>query len=386
MARLIVSAFFPLALAATGTSTACAHAGLASERGISDAEIEAALDGWGDWHEDAEHGYVWRPRDVGSDWVPYSRGHWQIAAGDRWLWVSDFAWGRVTFHYGRWFDHPWLGWVWVPGYVYAPSWAAIRTSDEWLSWAPLPPGPCYQGSRLVAVIADAAWSFGRYHRSRRAVHRVPRRPPSVARWVVHPRPTWHREPPRRALQYSAHRAHHDARVATPRVQRQPRRVNPAHRFNRVERAQPVDRVRRARSSPRRVEPNRRLETSRPTRRVERSRQPEVRRRRSGPVRTEHRVRRATPSPGQRIESSRDRRPRRVRSTSSAPRVRRTPDARPRVRRSAERTPRRVQRSQTAPRVRRSAPPTKVRRRANDNNRPPRGQRARTGRHGSTHPR
>ena len=118
MARIIVFGFISFVLAAASSGVAHAQPGTAYDRDISDAEIEAALDGWGDWHEDVEHGSVWRPR--------------------------------------------------------------------------------YRGGRLVAAIADFAWSFGRYHRSRRVFHRVPHRPPRTVRWVTHPRPRWHRAPPRRA--------------------------------------------------------------------------------------------------------------------------------------------------------------------------------------------
>lgn len=235
---------------------------------ISDEEIERALDGHGHWQEDVEHGWVWRPRDVNADWVPYSRGTWREGPGGRWVWVSDFAWGRVAFHYGRWFDHPWLGWVWVPGYVYAPSWVLMRTSDAWLSWAPLPPGPCYRGSTFVGVVPRHAWSYA--PRARRVVVVRPggHPPPRSVRWVVSPRPRWHRSPP------PAHRHFIPQRPARAVVHRPPLIVERPRREVRVERPRREVRVERPRREVRVQRPRREVRVERPRRevRVQRHRQ------------------------------------------------------------------------------------------------------------------
>ena len=34
---------------------------------------------------------------------------------------------------------PGLGWVWVPGYVWAPAWVVYRTGPSYIGWAPVPP-------------------------------------------------------------------------------------------------------------------------------------------------------------------------------------------------------------------------------------------------------
>ena len=31
------------------------------------------------------------------------------------------------------------GWVWVPGYTWAPAWVSWRYGDGYAGWAPLPP-------------------------------------------------------------------------------------------------------------------------------------------------------------------------------------------------------------------------------------------------------
>lgn len=68
-------------------------------------------------------------------WQPYVNGGW---GPDR-FWRSEDPWGWATDHYGRWgFDEA-IGWVWVPGGEWAPSWAAWREDDEVVGWAPIPP-------------------------------------------------------------------------------------------------------------------------------------------------------------------------------------------------------------------------------------------------------
>lgn len=92
-------------------------------------------------------------------WRPYSVGYWEDTA-DGWLWHSQFAWGRIPFHYGRWVTTSVYGWVWVPGYTYAPSWVVWTTDNDYVGWAPLPPQARWQGGVLSgATIFGGAWVF-----------------------------------------------------------------------------------------------------------------------------------------------------------------------------------------------------------------------------------
>lgn len=83
------------------------------------------LDAYGDWHQEAEYGYVWRPRYVSHTWAPYRDGRWVWVSPWGWTWVDHAPWGFAPFHYGRWAyvrDY----WCWVPGPrhyrpVYAPA-------------------------------------------------------------------------------------------------------------------------------------------------------------------------------------------------------------------------------------------------------------------------
>jgi hypothetical protein len=103
------------------------------------------LSPYGSWVEVAGYGRCWRPTAViyDSTWQPYcDRGHW-VWTDCGWYWDSDYSWG-VTFHYGRWFRDARFGWCWWPDTVWAPSWVAWRSCDDYCGWAPLPPFTVYE--------------------------------------------------------------------------------------------------------------------------------------------------------------------------------------------------------------------------------------------------
>src|SRR5262249_47338899 len=78
---------------------------------------------------------------VGADFAPYqTAGHWAMTDDEEWLWVSDYDWGYVPFHYGRWVWINARGWSWIPGRVYSPAWVSWRVGDAgYIGWAPMPP-------------------------------------------------------------------------------------------------------------------------------------------------------------------------------------------------------------------------------------------------------
>jgi hypothetical protein len=116
-------------------------------------DFQQPLAGHGNWVQDPGYGTVWVPdsNEVGADFAPYqSAGQWTLDDGGEWMWQSDYAWGYIPFHYGRWV---WTGgyWGWIPGRVYAPAWVTWRVGDGgYLGWAPLPP-TWYWGPGGVAV-------------------------------------------------------------------------------------------------------------------------------------------------------------------------------------------------------------------------------------------
>ncbi|HEU4384734.1 MAG TPA: DUF6600 domain-containing protein [Anaeromyxobacteraceae bacterium] len=101
--------------------------------------FQAALGPYGEWVAVSPYEEAWRPAGVDSGWRPYFDGYWTWT-DDGWFWVSDEPWGWATYHYGRWFYDGTFGWVWVPGYDWAPAWVAWRYGDGYVGWAPLYPG------------------------------------------------------------------------------------------------------------------------------------------------------------------------------------------------------------------------------------------------------
>jgi hypothetical protein len=108
-------------------------------------DFNNALAPYGQWVQVDGYGRCWRPTVViyDSAWQPYcDRGRW-VYTDCGWYWDSNYSWG-VTFHYGRWFNHPHYGWCWWPETVWAPSWVTWRSSSDYCGWAPLPPFTAYQ--------------------------------------------------------------------------------------------------------------------------------------------------------------------------------------------------------------------------------------------------
>src|SRR5690242_8995767 len=68
------------------------------------SDFRAPLAPYGSWVDDPTYGTVWIPHRtvVGDDFVPYqTAGHWAMD-GANYVWLSDYSWGWLPFHYGRW--------------------------------------------------------------------------------------------------------------------------------------------------------------------------------------------------------------------------------------------------------------------------------------------
>ncbi len=92
----------------------------------------------GTWIQTDKYGYVFQPTENDPNWRPYTYGHW-VDTDQGMAWVSDEPFGWATYHYGRWANLDGYGWVWVPGYTWAPAWVSWRDGDDDVGWAPLPP-------------------------------------------------------------------------------------------------------------------------------------------------------------------------------------------------------------------------------------------------------
>ncbi|MEO8584164.1 MAG: DUF6600 domain-containing protein [Flavitalea sp.] len=90
---------------------------------------------YGRWVNMPRYGQVWIYNEPG--FRPYStNGQW-INTNQGWSWESDYEWGAIPFHYGRWELDPYYGWIWIPGYQYAPAWVMWSQADDYYGWAPL---------------------------------------------------------------------------------------------------------------------------------------------------------------------------------------------------------------------------------------------------------
>ncbi|HEX7652988.1 MAG TPA: DUF6600 domain-containing protein [Verrucomicrobiae bacterium] len=158
---------------------------------------QTQLAGAGAWVEVPGLGQCWQPTvaTVDLSWRPYcDHGHW-LYTDAGWSWSSDYAWGNVVFHYGRWtrFNNQW---VWVPGYDYAPAWVCWREADGYCGWAPLPPaavyrpglGLYYHGAAAVDVdfgLAMAVFTFVGYDHFWDLDYRACRLAPDQVELVFH---------------------------------------------------------------------------------------------------------------------------------------------------------------------------------------------------------
>lgn len=99
-------------------------------------------------------GRVWQPfaAIVGRDFVPYQTGGEWVYTNLGWSFESDWEWGWVPFHYGRWCADAAHGWVWVPGDEWAPAWVDWRMGGDYVGWAPQPPPG-------VGLVSPEVWVF-----------------------------------------------------------------------------------------------------------------------------------------------------------------------------------------------------------------------------------
>jgi hypothetical protein len=131
----------------------------------SDEYFYDSLSPYGTWVDVDGYGRCWRPTVCTTvpNWRPYcDRGRW-VYTDSGWYWMSDYSWGSVAFHYGRWFSHPRWGWCWWPNNVWAPSWVTWRYTGDYCGWAPLPPNSIYTpgyGISYYGSSVGVGFSFG----------------------------------------------------------------------------------------------------------------------------------------------------------------------------------------------------------------------------------
>lgn len=93
----------------------------------------------GEWLWDDYYGYVWRPfindRLYPWGWQPYIYGRWSYVNGQL-FWVPEEPWGWVPYHLGIWQWDKKLGWVWIPGSLFAPAWVSWDFFFGYATWRP----------------------------------------------------------------------------------------------------------------------------------------------------------------------------------------------------------------------------------------------------------
>jgi hypothetical protein len=118
-------------------------------------DFQEPLAPYGTWVNDPTYGTIWVPAStvVGADFAPYqTAGHWELDADSNWMWVSDYEWGSIPFHYGRWVYVAGRGWAWIPGRTYAPAWVNWRLTDYgYIGWAPMGPSWYWFNGAPVSV-------------------------------------------------------------------------------------------------------------------------------------------------------------------------------------------------------------------------------------------
>jgi len=161
MKRLLL--IIALSITLVGVASAKHHPFQSASFGV----FYSSLSPHGEWI-DCNIGYVWRPLHIVRGWRPYLMGRW-IWTSYGWYWASDEPFGWATFHYGRWHYDDYYGWIWIPDDMWGPAWVEWRYDNDYIGWAPLPPGAVFDlniGIRFTHgwVSPHYYWNFVPYHR------------------------------------------------------------------------------------------------------------------------------------------------------------------------------------------------------------------------------
>lgn len=134
-------------------------------------EISGAADfaTYGDWVEDGDYGWCWRPRLLPAGWAPFRFGHWIWKTPWGWTWVDEAPWGFAPSHWGRWTRLKGM-WAWVPQRPlrhpkYEPAAVAFSATrnSRFVSWVPLAPGETVDGRPRQYRNRDAVTAVTQEH-------------------------------------------------------------------------------------------------------------------------------------------------------------------------------------------------------------------------------
>ncbi len=146
-----------LVLLLTGTTQKV----MAQNEDVSLQSFYDELSPYGQWIQDPQYGYVWRPDVDQEEFRPYyTNGRWAMTEYGN-TWVSNYDWGWAPFHYGRWVYNRYNNWVWIPDTVWGPAWVSWRSGGGYYGWAPLGPSISIgiNIGRGGYRIPDMCWNF-----------------------------------------------------------------------------------------------------------------------------------------------------------------------------------------------------------------------------------
>ncbi|MEN6312120.1 MAG: FecR family protein, partial [Acidobacteriota bacterium] len=118
---------------------------------------------YGEWLWDELYGYVWRPyrnqMQYPWGWAPYYYGRWSSYGGQMY-WVPEEPWGWIPYHLGIWQWDAKLGWVWMPGSLFAPAWVQWEFFFGYCGWRPWGLYDWFDSFGTGFGYWDGGWSYG----------------------------------------------------------------------------------------------------------------------------------------------------------------------------------------------------------------------------------
>ncbi len=123
---------------------------------------------YGEWLWDDLYGYVWRPfldrMDYPWGWAPYFCGRW-TSVGGQLYWVPEEPWGWIPYHLGIWQWDKKLGWVWLPGSLFAPAWVDWEFFYGYYGWRPYGLFDWFDGFSTGFYYMGGTWYYGHIPRT-----------------------------------------------------------------------------------------------------------------------------------------------------------------------------------------------------------------------------
>jgi hypothetical protein len=153
--------FFFIAILFAISTTVFASEPAAYHGGASFGVFYSQLNPYGSWMQMNDGLVVWRPH-VAARWSPYTYGNW-MWTDCGWYWNSDESFGDVVYHYGRWYDDDYYGWIWVPDYEWGPAWVDWRYDDNYIGWTPLPPYANFSMNDGISFSEGFSTGYSRWH-------------------------------------------------------------------------------------------------------------------------------------------------------------------------------------------------------------------------------